>query len=276
MKDYTPNGLSVSQLKKDAKKLKKALNIKLSEAQKIIVKEKTNFNTWESMINAIDNVNGSIGKLSYLDINKQKKNIVIYKEKPLLLINMPPSYGKSLLCCNFIINSSYNNILYCNLLDLRTYFKDDNNFNGFDGVKNVDEYIFKFKDEKILYNDLINGSLIDTISDKHELVIIDEGQRLNLSDDSFYKLVEKCKKLSIPLILTTQYLTVDELNIVFPFCSNVLNVDSRSNNLNTKIKDCISDKNAGVYHDGVRGIQYYSLIDNYKEFTTLLFNYQNK
>lgn len=40
MQELTPNGISIRQLKKDAKKLKKSKNIKLSEALDIISQKK--------------------------------------------------------------------------------------------------------------------------------------------------------------------------------------------------------------------------------------------
>ena len=77
MSKYTPNGLSIQQIKKDAKKLKKAKNISLSEARNIITKEKTDFESWDSMQNYLFKNGNVIEVLSFNTMEDKKEKLTI-------------------------------------------------------------------------------------------------------------------------------------------------------------------------------------------------------
>ncbi len=72
MSKYTPNDFSIKQIKKDSKKLKKELNIFLSEARNIIIKKYTDFKGWEDLQHYFKKNDCIDHVLKYKDSNSQQ------------------------------------------------------------------------------------------------------------------------------------------------------------------------------------------------------------
>jgi len=214
MKKITPNGLSVDQLKKDAKKISRINAIPLSEAQNLIVRQKTSFYNWHSMSHALNNSGESIAKLCYLGSNKIKQSFVIYMKKPITLLCAPPGYGKSLWISQFIEHSLCKNILYCSVDSAKEGF--GLLYKHLNGKTNltITDYVFEIKKEHpVTLYDLFSNAIKDQIKPCYDLVIIDEYQRLHKDNKSIDELVELCSKFKIPIIISSQFLTDEEWKI---------------------------------------------------------------
>lgn len=92
-KEFAPNGVSFEQIKKYAKRLKKESSLTNQQALNQIVKEQTNFNNWEQLINYNKSRLGCLGKIS-----QGENTTVIYGDKPVYLMDFNVGTGaKSLI-----------------------------------------------------------------------------------------------------------------------------------------------------------------------------------
>lgn len=78
---YTQNGISFSQLKKYAKKLKKETELTSQQALNSVVSQYTSFSSWEKLNEYDKSRENSFCKLKFND-----KNYTIYNDKPFLFL----------------------------------------------------------------------------------------------------------------------------------------------------------------------------------------------
>ncbi|CAH7370847.1 hypothetical protein VCHA53O466_40315 [Vibrio chagasii] len=98
MNKYTPNGLSIAQLKKDAKKLSKKSSVPLSKSLDLIATSKTNSSSWSKLIQTCNSLDGSIHCFRVKSLaNKSNLRFSVFKSKPLLLVTGEIGTGKTLL-----------------------------------------------------------------------------------------------------------------------------------------------------------------------------------
>lgn len=97
VQQYTQNGISFSQLKKYAKKLKKETELTNQQALNSVVSQYTSFSSWEKLNEYDKSREHSFCKLKFND-----KNYTIYNDKPFLFLENIGCYGKSFN--SFILN----------------------------------------------------------------------------------------------------------------------------------------------------------------------------
>jgi hypothetical protein len=234
-KIYTPNGLSISQLKKDAKKIKKELNIPLNSAQQIIVKNKTNYKSWHNMMDSLNSAGNPIAR-TYINNGEKIENLVVYKNKPIVLLNARPGFGKTTIGLNLISNSSKNRFLHCSICKLEKVINEEakrateRNPLTAKLLSNIsyDEYIFNNKNDCTYarMNDLIDESILGNINENHGFVFIDEFQRLLTNEKSLLNLIYKCSFLNIPIIISDQIRNLDYFSIIEKYISYIIKEDS--------------------------------------------------
>lgn len=79
--ELAPNGVSFTQIKKYAKRLKKESNLSSQEALNQVTKELTQFDCWEALIEYNKKRGGSLGKIKTID-----RDVVIYADKPIYIM----------------------------------------------------------------------------------------------------------------------------------------------------------------------------------------------
>ena len=97
MNKYTPNGISLDQIKKYAKKMKKEKSISLNEAMDLVTEDKTNIPTWKAMIKELNKKGGSIAKIKIEECDH-----VIYGNKNILGVPSEPGHSMVLHLSEFL------------------------------------------------------------------------------------------------------------------------------------------------------------------------------
>lgn len=202
MLKYTSNKLSIEQLKKDAKKLKKEKNIPLYEAQNLIAIEKTNYSSWKKMIEEVNQVTHRLWANDVV--------INFYKNKPLFVIDADPGCGKTFFLNSLIVDNykKTTTILYAGILEATkesTFHVLKNKYQ-----KQLTTHLFEFShfDYQGSYNEEYLNSLIDKVkkSKKLDFLIVEEGARFvqKINSDTFEKLIKVCIQKKISIIFSTQ------------------------------------------------------------------------
>jgi hypothetical protein len=211
MTQFTPNGLSIEQLKKDSKKLAKIENIELSKAQNIIARKKAYFSCWNKLISKSNENGKTIEVLKYTDLYLKKQKIAIYEKRPLLSIIAPPGYGKSYILKK-ILNGIYTNhkkILYTNAEE---YNSDEINEIK---KKYENQMSFLYQQDFNICTHNPNGKnknsasflkhIID-IASEFDVLILEESHRIELTENYrlFEELMSVCSKNEVSVILSGQ------------------------------------------------------------------------
>lgn len=216
---HLPNGLSIDQLKKYAKRLKKEQNISLIDAQNKIAQEHSDQPTWKEMIKHIKKEN--ILSFQTLDNSHQLFHL---KENPILLLTGFSGTGKTTILKTLVNNYLTNhnsNVLFVN------FFDSAHELEIFEG-KGLNHYPCNLKDLTIKKpNDIkyIFNSIQESINDNIGLVVIDELSKVQFNNDSinyFLKLLIKCKKNKIPVVLSLQALNDILYSNISSFISHYL------------------------------------------------------
>lgn len=203
MSKYTPNGFSIKQIKKDSKKLKKELNISLSEARNIIIKKYTDFKSWEDLQHYFKKNDCVDHVLKYKDSNNENQKINIYKDKPVVVVYGFPGTGKSFEVKAILEKENPEKILMVNIenankmipyncLKIKNFIPHDKSVLG----ENIE------KKEKSLL-EIINNKLKEK---EYKILVIDEFQRLSIKEEYLIDLLNYCKKKNIVIITSTQVL----------------------------------------------------------------------
>jgi hypothetical protein len=269
---YTPNGLSVSQLRKDAKKLKKSTGIVLSEAQDKIVRQKTPFKSWNLMMCALTSIDQSVTKFSYFDLHKNRHTFSVYKNKPLVFLYAPPGYGKSLWLAHLILNSSAINVLYCSICTVDDAFGAFRSLFDEKRELNISQHIFKDRsDDSIKYNDLLSGGLSKLIESDYDMIVIDEYARLNISEQSLQVLMDVCIAGNVSLFISSQWIEKREWDFHERYCSHVFYANSslRKNNALFSVPESFL-VNSDINIKGSTGVTHVSKIDDSFRETSFL------
>jgi len=101
--EFSPNGVSFTQIKKDAKKLKKEKEITYLEALDLATKNKTNFPRWNDLERFVKSLGGTAAKINFYN-----NNLVMYKNNNLMGIFTSAGGGKSLMLLE-TLNKNYQN-----------------------------------------------------------------------------------------------------------------------------------------------------------------------
>lgn len=201
MSKYTPNGFSIKQIKKDSKKLKKELNISLSEARNIIVKKYTDFKSWEDLQHYFKKNDCIDHVLKYKDSNDENQKINIYKDKPVVIVYGFPGTGKSFEVKAILEKEDSDKILMVNIENANKMIPYDSlkikNFIPYN--KSVLDVKFNKEDQSLL--ELINNKLKEK---EYKILVIDEFQRLSIQEEYLRDLLNYCKKKNIVIIVLTQ------------------------------------------------------------------------
>tara|TARA_Y100001960_G_scaffold189798_1_gene198917 strand:+ start:15223 stop:16014 length:792 start_codon:yes stop_codon:yes gene_type:complete len=228
MSKYTPNGLSIQQIKKDAKKLKKAKNISLSEARNIITKEKTDFESWDSMQNYLFKNGNVIEVLSFNTMEDKKEKLTIYEEKPLTIIHAKPGYGKSFFIVNLLQNEKPEECLIANT-------EGSDRFQPYNELDLIEKYNFKGSYEEMISKSVNDFHMINILNElkkgKTKTLAIDEINRLldinSLEDSFFNEILDYCSKKNIKVIIATQLFEIEKFEkIVKNYTSNIIDLNN--------------------------------------------------
>lgn len=231
MNDLTPNGLSITQLKKDAKRLKKETGISLSEAQKHIAKERTGFPSWSSLIETCNRYNGSLQRFNLTHIGSKNPNsFATFKQKPVVMVEGEIGTGKTILTHRLLTASNLTGkkLLICDFKSLkkeyRTSYRNDNlNDKPYDGI------------HLHAYEDFENGlcwSLFDSsgylvelhkllLSGDYSVLLIDEMVRLDKEENLplIEAILDTCSSKGISAIIATQLLNAKTERLLTEYIS---------------------------------------------------------
>lgn len=145
---YSPNGVSFAQLKKDAKKIKKEQSITHLEALDIATKNKTKFSSWEKLEEYVKKQNGTLIKMNIFDSQQ-----VLYKKNNLISIVLRPGGGKTLGMLKILQDNAnkFKKVGFLNhelsLTYIHDYFKpiieqnEDLEINIYDSFNNIEDDI---------------------------------------------------------------------------------------------------------------------------------------
>lgn len=228
MSKYTPNGLSILQIKKDAKKLKKESNISLSEARNQIIQNYTDFNSWNDMMKYFSKF-GSINNVFKLkNPNGTNHKIKTYQEKPINIIIARPGSGKSSIV-NQIVNNNKNKYLICNInkIELK-YYKESSDLISFEYSKKANE--LHSKSRWLAVNTDIKQIIRIATEKKVNVIVLDEYHRMIYNDEignkiKFHLLTDFCIKNDITILLVSQISRNAENYYIEPFSSNIIDMD---------------------------------------------------
>lgn len=271
MKQHTPNSISIEQLKKDAKKLKKEKNIKLSKAQDITSETKTNFNNWKQLHKASYKYEDTINLFSLKEINGSYNKFSIYKKRPLLSIVTQPGYASAHIIEKLIGSSNNKNIFYIDCEEnkgIKDFFIKNNNI-----VKYAYYSDFGIKYEKINKKneenfELFFNHIVGEIK-KNDILIINEIQRISYLNnfDYFFKLLlKKCEQLNITVLLVS-YMYKEVIDYIEKYSSAMIFISTffYEKYNNDILSYCDNPKKfSEVYHDGLRNYKYYNFVSKEK------------
>lgn len=218
MTNLTPNGLSITQLKKDAKRLKKETGISLSEAQKHIAKERTGFSSWSSLIEVCHRLEGSIQRFNLTHIgSKTPSSFATFKRKPVVLAVGEIGTGKTILTHRLLATSNLSGkkILICDFRSCQKRYWEPHHYDNLNDKPNDDVHVHA-------YEDFENGrcwSVFDSsgylvelhkllLSGDYSILLIDEMTRLDKEENLplFEAILDTCASKGISTIIATQLL----------------------------------------------------------------------
>lgn len=205
---HLPNGLSVDQLKKYAKRLKKEENISLIEAQNKIAQEYSEESSWKNMIKYIKNEN----IFSFQSINNSYQ-VFHLEDKPLLFIFNAPGKGTHQVIKGLINNhlTDYDsNVLYLNFSNSPwelNIFEDNNRFIHLNLIFSDNKSYMENRELKEETFDYI----INSINSKTGIIIIEDYLCSNIKEDSenLVNFLSMCKLKNIKVIFSSMW--VNEL-----------------------------------------------------------------
>jgi hypothetical protein len=272
MKQYTPNGLSIDQLKKDAKKNKKYNKTTLSIELDKIATSKTNFSSWKSLYNQSHRYSNTIFLPSIEDVNNKYNNFSIYKNRPLLSVISQPSYCSTHIIKKIVKNiNNKNNIFYADIipnLEMKKFFLKNNYLVNYSFFKEFNISL----DNSEMNNEKELTSFFDNIFkniNNFNFIILNELQRISYLSNFNYlfnKLIKKCSYLNIPILLITQsnndiihYIKKYSSTIIFPLTSYLLKHDKNLINYYTD-----SDKLSQFYKNELIDFKYYNFVNQDK------------
>lgn len=196
---YFPTGISVAQLKKDAKKLSKTSVIKLGKAQDILSAYHARM-PWANAINMISNLKAA--KFTLFNNQNKKVEFTLPDNKSLTFIHGKPGCGKSTL-----LNTMVDELLKNNNVTYLTIGKGINQktkeyFSQKYGNKiNIIYYEVDFFTKKISVN-------LDDIKLNGSILVIDEYARMQhcFSEENNYMMLKNLIDASCHTIISTQIL----------------------------------------------------------------------
>jgi GTPase SAR1 family protein len=202
---YFPTGLSVEQVKKDAKKLSKKSKIKLNKCQDILSGIHARM-PWSKAINLIDNIKDASFTLHN---NKDEEiNLTLNSKKSLTFIFGKPGCGKSTLLNTIIDQLLQDHKVTYLTVDRGIPPKIKKHFNKKYGKKiNIIYYHYDFIEKDISIN-------LDDIELNGSILVIDEFARMNMAfskGNDFLK-IKRLVDASHHTIISTQI--IDETNII--------------------------------------------------------------
>lgn len=205
---YTPNGISLEQIKKSAKKLKKTSNLDYQVALNAIVSERTNFNTWERLKAFCDKHGHSIAKLKFKNFEH-----VVYQDRPIVSVSYYAGYGITSFIHSFKEFNEFKSITSINIYSENSVLSEDKKEEFNDTIKHSDLIILN---SLYLNNDIFK--FIVALLKKHRKVCLMINQLPRnieaMKNKNFINLLSKESSLLIsPSPVKNPY--VNEINDFF-------------------------------------------------------------
>ena len=199
MKNYTPNGLCIDQLKKDAKKIKKENNLKMVEALDHIAKTRTNFYNWKSLIKH-SLYSDTTSVFSLKDVDGFYNKFSVYKNRPMITIYTNPGYA-----ANHILKKITSNLKHKGTILYVTPYKN-NDLNLF--FKNINHETIEFSDKHKLPDEreILNGlKLVKSTLKNYGFLILNDFDSLNNQKINLIleEIIKMCSCLYIPIYFMT-------------------------------------------------------------------------
>jgi hypothetical protein len=276
MLHYTPNGLSIKQLKKDAKQIKKEsdITLSLSNIQNQLANKYTNFSTWHELMDTCKQEGSVMSLLSFLDIDENKQKLVTYKNKPLNLIAGGVGLGQAQIVYQ-ILSYSYNN--KCKVL----FDTDIGSGEDFDYMKNLYgnnmSTLVKTISHENREEDSINhlNKVLKHINSSYNILVIFDFYFYKLSNnDLMNKIIKKCSELNVTILLMSH--TPYCIDNFIESASNVLYLDGTNSRI--KHPKCFDSYKytremlTGLYRNGVRDVLFFNNIDKTFKETSVSIN----
>lgn len=261
MKNYTPNGLCIDQLKKDAKKIKKENNLKMTAALDYIAKTRTSFYNWKSLIKN-SSYSNTISVFSLKSLDNTYDKFSVYKNRPMITNYTNPGYA-----ANYILKKTISNLKYKGKILYVTSYKNED-LNLF--FKNINhEAIVFFNDNKSSNEILIlNGlKLVKSTLNNYGFLILNDFYSLNNQEINLIleEIIKMCSNLGIPIYFMTNikdnyvFDIVDKYSSVMVFPFDKLSVNKE---LIQYVKE--SEKMSNVLKDGLIDFKVYNYISKEK------------
>ena len=224
MSKYTPSGLSISQIKKDAKKLKKESNISLSQALNEITDKYTEFESWNEMQKYFQKTAKIKNLITFKDLDNKKVKINIYENKNVNVIYSPPGTGKSSFVRQISLESN-KKILICDIK-----YNKNSPYKNFKNIS-IHEYSdLAYNSDEITNKGITELNNISELLDLNdfEILIIDESDRILTKDniDLIEKIIQKCINNNITLLISTQLLNEKPFSKIEKYISNKINLEN--------------------------------------------------
>ena len=231
MKQYTTNGLSIQQLKKDAKRLKKTNNITLSDAQNNIAVLRTPYASWSKMMHASSLFGRSLSRFSFTSFGLQAdEGVTLFSNRPLGIIEGEMGTGKSLLAQKLLLNSGFSksHVLVC---DFRSVFRDTS-YEFYSRADEVcgqitllafEDYLSKFSDSNYWSESAYLIEVLKKVeSGKYGSVLFDEVSRFCFSAECQILLAEVlrvCSKRGVSIVMSYQLAPMEFRKLIQPYLS---------------------------------------------------------
>lgn len=203
---YTLSGLSIEQLKKDAKKYKKKYKISLHEAQNHISLKSENM-IWSKMQKSSKVEGGILSFLKFYTIDKKKEMIPVFHNKFINIVYAPPGFGKSTLINEILKHSSYKNIIYTSVFGRACMSKISSSVSNDKNIEFI-ELNEKYRSNKDMIN--ILKDIVKKINSGVDCLVFDEFMRFDLNEKTikklFYDICILSKKFKVSIIIGTQVL----------------------------------------------------------------------
>jgi hypothetical protein len=238
---YTPCGLSIQQLKKDAKKIKKNESIKMSNALNIVSEKYTSFKKWSHLIDSCSSNGDSLHCLKIKDIDGKINKFVTFKDKPITCLLSPPGYGKSIVVEHFLknIDATKSKFLYTGSL---SYLKVAYYHNLGKGFLNKENFMMN---NKVSISPSSNDNFLKNVYEKidytFDFLIFDEFSRISNSKESgvlLKQIIKKCSDLEISIIISSQIMG-ENFSCIKEYISNLI-VISEDYNQQLKLSPIIN------------------------------------
>lgn len=217
-------GISLSQAKKDAKRLAKTHDIPLHEAQAAYAQEvslKANGevpNTWNKLTAWTRAQGECLGVLSFHDRSDQEIKLPVYENKPIVLLSGNPGSGKT-FALNSLVDKWTKNDQKVHYFDYRNAYSDlflrkNKNLVLYPFNERHFRWSITNKDLCRLYTDIMKIDL-----KKGDILIIDQMARFMLAAEKFFPtfledIIELSKEKGVILCLVSQNWQKADLDII--------------------------------------------------------------